>query len=135
MALISWNNTYSIQIGEIDSQHQKLVHMINDLYDSMKTGKGKEAVGKIIDGLISYTQSHFAAEEKYFAKFAYPDADAHKAEHAAFVKKAADFRDGYQKGKIGLSLEVLNFLSDWLRTHIQGSDKKYSPLFIAKGVK
>ena len=33
-----------------------------------------------------------------------------------------------------LSLQVMNFLKDWLLKHIQGSDKKYAPFLNAKGV-
>lgn len=135
MALIQWSRTYSVQINEIDQQHQRLVQMINELYDAMKAGKGKVVVGKIIDGLVNYTQSHFAVEERYFEKFNYAEAAVHKREHAAFVKKAGDFRAGFNSGQMGLSMQILDFLSDWLRDHIQGSDKKYAAVFLQNGVK
>ena len=56
MALIQWSPDYSVKVGEIDQQHQKLITMINELNDAMLKGKGKEILSKIIDGLISYTQ-------------------------------------------------------------------------------
>ena len=34
MALINWHPNFSINIEEIDKQHQLLVKMINDLYGS-----------------------------------------------------------------------------------------------------
>ena len=34
-----------------------------------------------------------------------------------------------------LTLEVMNFLKDWLTGHILGVDKKYAPFFAAKGLK
>lgn len=34
-----------------------------------------------------------------------------------------------------LSLEVMNFLKNWLITHIQGTDKKHVPHLHQKGVK
>ena len=46
MAMITWSDNLSVNVGEIDMQHKKLVVMINELYDAMKIGKGKETVQK-----------------------------------------------------------------------------------------
>ena len=109
--------------------------MINELNDAMKQGKGKDILGKIVNGLISYTATHFKTEENYFERFGYPDANQHKKEHIAFVQKVSDFKNGFEKGKLSLSIEVMNFLSDWLQNHIKGTDKKYSQFFNGKGLK
>jgi hemerythrin len=135
MAIIQWNDTFSVKVAEIDQQHQKLVSMINELSDAMKQGKGKDALSKIVNGLVSYTVTHFNTEEKYFDRFGYPETDSHKKEHVAFVKKVSEFKDGFEKGKLSLSIEVMNFLSDWLKNHINGTDKKYSQFFNEKGLK
>lgn len=135
MPLIQWNNSFSVNVDEIDRQHQRLVGMINDLHDAMRRGKGKDALGKIIDGLMTYTATHFRTEEKYFDQFGYPDTDIHKKEHSDFIKKVSDFKDRFEKDKLGLSIQVMNFLSDWLQNHIKGSDKKYGSFFDEKGLK
>jgi hemerythrin len=135
MPLIQWNPSYSVKVGEIDSQHQKLIVMINELNDAMLKGKGKDILSPIIDGLIAYTQVHFSKEELLFDKYQYPDAAAHKAEHVAFVKKVSDFRDGFRKGQMNLTINIMDFLSDWLVKHICGTDKKYSDFFNKNGVK
>jgi len=135
MALIQWNDSLSVNVVEIDKQHQKLVGMINDLNEAMRQGKGKDILGKIVNGLISYAGTHFKTEEKYFDQFGYPEANSHKKEHSDFVAKVSEFKDGFEKGKITLSIEVMNFLSDWLRNHIKGVDRNYGPFFNAKGLK
>ena len=99
MALINWNESLSVNVKEIDLQHKKLIDMNNELNEAMKLGKGKDALGKIVNGLISYTATHF------------------------------------KKGNLPLSVEVMNFLSDWLKNHIKGTDKKYSKFFNEKGLK
>ena len=33
-----------------------------------------------------------------------------------------------------MTVEVMNFLKDWLSNHIQTSDKKYGPFLNSKGV-
>jgi hemerythrin len=109
--------------------------MINELYDAMRQGRGKVIIGKTINGLVDYADLHFKTEEKYFDLFGYSDTLAHKREHADFVKKVTEFRSGLESGKLSLSLEVMNFLSDWLKNHIKVVDKKYASFFNEKGLK
>lgn len=135
MPLIQWNPSYSVKIGEIDTQHQKLITMINELNDAMLKGKAKEILSPLIDGLIAYTQVHFSKEEMLFDKYKYPDAPAHKEEHAAFVKKVSEFREGFKKGNMSLTISIMDFLSNWLTKHICGTDKKYSDFLNKNGVK
>jgi hemerythrin len=135
MALIQWNDSFSVNVVEIDRQHQKLVGMLNDLGDAMHQGKSKDVLGKIINGLVDYAVTHFKTEEKYFDQFKYPASNSHKKEHIDFTKKVAEFKAGFDAGKLALSIEVMNFLSDWLQTHIKGVDKEYGPFFNAKGLK
>jgi hemerythrin len=92
MALLAWNDTLSVKVAEIDQQHMKLIGMINDLNDAMKNGQGKEILGKIINDLVAYAIMHFKLEERYFARYGYPDAESHQKEHAAFNQKVADFQ-------------------------------------------
>jgi hemerythrin len=122
-------------VQEIDLQHQKLIGMINELNEAMKSRKGKESLGKIINTLISYTATHFKQEEQYFDRFGYPDSENHKKGYVAFVKKVTDFKKGFEKNDLTVTMEVMNFLSDWLRNHIKGTDKKYSKFFNEKGLK
>ncbi len=134
MSLIGWNDNLSLHIGEIDRQHQHLVKMVNELNDAMRQGKGKEVLSKTLSGLITYTASHFGTEEKYFKQYEYPATADHKKEHQAFVAKVVDFKEKFEGGRVGLSIEIMNFLSDWLIKHIQGSDKQYGPFLKAHGL-
>jgi len=135
MALFEWDETFSVNVVEIDQQHRKLVEMVNELHDAMGAGKSKEILGKIIKGLSNYAKIHFATEEKYFDQFGYPDADSHKDEHANFAQKVAEFKEGFDAGRLGLSIEVMRFLSTWLKSHIKDVDKKYGPFFNENGLK
>jgi len=109
--------------------------MINDLDDAMRQGKGKEVLGKIISGLFTYAGTHFKTEENYFDRYNYPEANPHRKEHEDFTRKVAEFKHKFDTTKITLSIEVMNFLSDWLQNHIKVVDKKYSPFLREKGLK
>lgn len=134
MAMIQWHSGLSVNVKEIDGQHQKLVKLISDLDDAMRLGKGKEMLGSIVSELAKYTMVHFSTEEKYFDQFGYPDAPDHKLEHRKFVEEVSKFRNEFDAGRVGLSIKVMDFLSDWLKNHIMGMDRKYGPYFNQKGL-
>jgi hemerythrin-like metal-binding protein len=125
MAFIEWSADLSVGDGEIDAQHKELVRLINELHDAMRVGKGRDAIAATINGLYDYTLTHFGFEERQFAERGYPDTPTHRQEHASFVAKVADFKSGYEQGKLGLSVDVLNFLWDWLKHHIMVVDMKF----------
>jgi hemerythrin len=131
---MAWNPTLSVKVKQFDDQHIKLVTMVNELHDAMKAGKGTEALGKILNGLISYTSTHFSDEERLMTQHAYPEAAAHKAEHAKLVKQVLELQTNFKAGKAILTLDVMMFLKDWLVKHIQGDDKKYGAYLNTKGV-
>lgn len=135
MPIIKWNSSMSVKNAEIDLQHQKLIKMINALHDAMLKGQAKDLVLPVLKGLISYTAIHFKYEEDLFKKYSFPQEAAHIIEHRKFVKQVQDFKTDFQAGKIGLSIKIMNFLSDWLKKHILDTDKKYVDFFASKGLR
>lgn len=130
MDLFRWEDSYSVNNDEIDKQHMKLVGMINNLAASMAEAKGREVVGNIISELVDYTNTHFRYEEGIFNRISYPESHEHKKEHLAFEQKISEFKQGFDSGKLTVTVEVLNFLCDWLREHILETDKKYGNYII-----
>ena len=109
--------------------------MVNELDAAQRQGKGKDVVGKIINGLANYVSEHFKNEETYFDRYNYPDTKAHKQKHVEFVNKVSEFLTGFEKNKLGLSIDLMKFLVDWLHTHIKGSDLEYAPYLRSQGLK
>jgi len=135
MALINWSDDFSVKIKEFDDEHKKLVEMINELYDNMKVGKGKEILEEILNRLVKYTVQHFAHEEKLMNQYNYPEAKLHKAAHDNLVKQVNELKHSLDSGKTVLTINVLEFLKEWLNAHIMGTDKKYTNFLNAKGIK
>lgn len=135
MALMEWTEKLSVGVAALDEDHKKLVSMVNELYDAMLAGHGKEKLGPILDGLVKYTRFHFAREEKYFAQTGYPGSAAHKEQHDALTRQVLDVQQKYAAGATAtLSVDVMHFLKKWLVTHIQGSDQSYRLHLNAKGI-
>ncbi len=134
MALITWNSNYSVKVKQFDDQHKKLIGMVNDLHDSMKVGKGKEALEKILSGLIQYTSTHFSDEERLMKQHNYPGFEQHKKEHNLLVIQVLELQKNFHDGKAILTQSVMTFLKDWLQKHILSEDKNYGPFLNNKGI-
>jgi hemerythrin len=134
MSIMKWSDDLSVQVAEIDQQHQRLVALINKLHDAMLAKQGKQVSSEIIDELAAYTVYHFQAEEKYMQQFKYTKYVEHKKEHSGFVQEVEQFQKDFDSGKLGLSLEIMTFLRDWVTKHIKGTDKQYSAVFKANGL-
>jgi hemerythrin len=134
MALVIWKDVYLVNIDVVDNQHKQLVSLVNQLHDAMIIGKGQAVLGKILDDLVDYTLSHFATEEELFDRYHYPETDHHKKQHKDLVEQVGAIKSRYQAGERVLTLDVLNFLRDWLHDHIIGSDKLFGPYLNSKGL-
>lgn len=126
MPEVEWNQGLSVGVARCDTDHKGLVEIINDLYAAMKSGSGRMIIGDIVAKLADYTRSHFRGEEDLMAKALYPELAAHRAEHANFVHAVEKFQADLAAGAVGQTIEVAEFLKDWLINHIQRTDKLYT---------
>lgn len=134
MSLFEWKDSYNVNVGIIDEQHKVLVSLLNNLHDSMSQGKGKEVLSVILNDLVNYTKTHFATEEKLMSQTVYTKTHSHMAEHEGLTKKAIELNDDYKNGKVTMSIEVLNFLKDWLKNHILVMDKELGQYLKSKAI-
>ncbi len=135
MAIMIWNETYSVGVSELDEQHKGLLRMINEMHYAMNDDKGQEAISSIIAQMFDYMELHFSTEEGYMHQCGYLGLLAHRAQHDEFRAKARDLRERVNAGEFVLSFEIVQFLSEWLQSHIMVSDMKYTTLFAEKGLR
>jgi len=132
---VIWNDSWLIGVQVIDALHKQLVSLVNKLHQAMSEGKGKDVLGDILASLVSYTKAHFAAEELMMEQNGYPDLAEHKRQHIALTKKVLDFQEEFNAGGMGMSIDIMQFLGTWLRSHILGTDVKYVPLLHSNGIR
>jgi hemerythrin len=134
MTILVWDNKFSVSVSEIDTQHQMLFRLVNELHAAMIDGKGKEILGSTLDKLVVYAETHFETEEKFMKLVEYPGFLGHKNEHVNFTNTVRLLQSQYARGQISITITTMNFLKDWLTDHILGTDQKYAALFKAKGL-
>jgi hemerythrin len=134
MAFFDWKQEYSVNIREIDQQHQKLVGMLNKLHEAMGKGEGREALGRVLKDLANYTKTHFATEERLMKAHGYPDYAIHKEKHEKMTKAVLQTIAKFESQELVNLIEVFQFLKDWLKKHIMQTDMGYSAYLNSKGV-
>lgn len=134
MSYFVWEDRFSVHVKEIDDQHKTLVGMLNTLYGAMVANKGREVHKDIIYEMVRYARVHFETEEKYMQRTDYAEYHAHKSEHDQFTAKALDLKERADKEYFILTLEIMNFLKEWLQNHILVTDSRYAKHFNAQGI-
>lgn len=134
MSFILWNDSYSVGVTLIDTQHKKLIKIINELNDAMGSGKGKEILSKVLFELINYVNTHFKTEEEYMVKYSYDEYEQHRYEHEKLTDEVKRFYQDFNAGKVVLSIQIMNFLRNWLMDHILIKDKHLGKFLNEKGI-
>ncbi len=123
MAHIEWIQEYETGISILDTQQKRFVELINELDDANQS-LDKDKVNHVIEGLLHYTVTYFELEESLLEKSGYPYLKAHRRIHEIFMKKLSEIRARSIKGE-NVASELLEFLKNWLHTHIQGEDRDF----------
>jgi len=129
MAKLTWDESYSVGIKIIDSQHKKWFNIIGKLEDGMQNASGNQDslfLEDVIFELKSYVAFHFGEEEKYFKRFNYEDSEMHLKLHRAYTDKVNELHAALLRGEAGMAERLLEFVQTWAANHIKVSDKKYS---------
>jgi hemerythrin len=122
-----------VALKEMNEIHFEEVDMINELYESAKSGD-YEKTEKLFDEFIEHLEDHFEFEEDLMEQnefFAYP---MHKMEHDNVLNNIYKVRDALKERKDPLI--VADFLENafvpWLLNHL-GTMDAVTASFLASG--
>ena len=131
---ITWSSALSVNVKEIDEQHKVFVGLLNEAYEVLRNPAIRDTLPELIERLVKYTKMHFGTEEKYFDTFQYEFADLHKQEHRKLEKQAELFLERVKTEGFAVEGELLDFLENWLVSHLANHDKKYTKCFNEHGL-
>ena len=130
---ISWVTSLNTGVGIIDQDHKGLFRTLNLLNLAMIEGQSKELINRIIQELIEYIIEHFGHEEQLMEQYKYADSRAHIDEHMKLIARVTASTADIENGRNAVPLVLLEFLYNWLNSHIMKSDKKLAQALLAAG--
>ena len=127
---IKWTPDLATGIEIIDNQHKDLISRIDNLFQAMKVGKGRDEIYEMIEFLEKYVVEHFSTEEKYMKKYHYDELKfkLHLTQHKRFVQQLKDLREEFdEKGASSyLAIKIHKHVLTWLLSHIKRVDLEYA---------
>ena len=114
---LSWTDDLLLHHAEIDAQHKALFGLANALLKA-----GSPAMQLLVaKGMYDHTRDHFKFEESLMDGLGYPQAEHHKLQHRALLKRLTEITHGI--GDRSLHLPSLDrFIDEWLSNHIATED-------------
>lgn len=133
--IFSWNDSFLTHIDSVDSQHRRLVMLINELGEMMMSAEelDPERFIDIRDQLFDYIHIHFADEEQIMASAGVDPrhVDRHLTAHRSFIADA--LKVGNFSGSLSNeeARELVDYLISWLAYHILDMDQEMARQVLA----
>jgi hemerythrin len=130
--LFDFDSEFRLGIESVDSEHVKLVDMLNEVHTLLSEGKRDEARRHFNEALSSYIDEHFANEEKFMEGIGFPHLAEHKKIHENFRQSFYGLRPLVESSDDVAFRSALSDAFTWLIAHIGKTDKKYAIFHLEK---
>ena len=120
-----WQKKFESGDPVIDSQHQMLFDMTNQLLDAMFSKQSREAMLPFLSEILTRIRWHCREEERILAKLGYTEMQRLSTEHGWLIRKGTDLLLKFEAGTSSIG-EVVEFLSyEVVYQHMLQSDKRF----------
>ena len=122
-----WSSHFETGIPEIDSQHRRLVDLLNQLAAHLANKSGAIELSRIFQSLTEYADYHFKTEEKIWQAVLGDDEWflKHKQTHDGFIENVVRLHDQLTEKSLDTVVnDLVKFLCNWLAFHILDNDKR-----------
>lgn len=126
MESFHWNEYFETGLSEVDSQHHRIVDIINEFSDHLT--KNELALGDIeviFKELAKYADYHFREEEglMYSIGIDQRHVDNHVKAHKDFLIQVTLMHSEISLNNLKAAKNLFDFLTHWLAYHILGCDQ------------
>lgn len=133
MTIAEWSEEYRTGHGEIDTQHQQLFALVNQIDQAVSLEQQPKAeLQALLETFHQQAKVHFDLEEALMAAYQYGNIEVHKATHRALVGKVQTLLDKLAEADAYIPRDVTQLLADWMIHHIKGEDRQMIRFFQAQ---
>jgi hemerythrin len=131
---MQWDPTLEMGVPELDEQHREILHRVDALIHAIRQGYSRDEVGRTLAFLREHVATHFTAEQTLMGAVGFPELAEHQAEHESFVRDLRDLETEHELNGASpsLVLRVSGHVTEWLREHLFGSDRKLAAFLRAR---
>jgi hemerythrin len=122
MALLEWKEEYATGIDDVDDEHKDLIDVINRLHELLLADDARLTVPAFFARLIDGVSAHFALEERIMGESAYPDREAHRADHERLLDEMRDLVQAFANAEEVDSVDLAMRLEPWFCQHFATHD-------------
>jgi len=122
MKNITWSDTLSIGVEEVDDDHRRLADLFNLFVQAVIDEEQPDYVEALLAELISFTTWHFRHEERLMLRYDYPAFDDHKEDHRYLLEAVGELQEKFLAADKQVTEEDIEYLERWLIEHIMVSD-------------
>jgi hemerythrin-like metal-binding protein len=134
MAALPWKDEYNVNVAVMDRQHRRLAELVSKLGAALQAKGARSQASEVLSELIAFTRLHFATEEELMLKYAYPDYQAHQAEHKVVLGQMNKLADQLAQDS-GISFDTQADISqDWVTKHLLERDVPLGRFLNKKGI-
>lgn len=124
MPLIDWKEEFSVGVAAVDHEHRALIDLINELYQSLKSGDSKSTILEFLGEVFAKISAHFALEEKVMRERNYDEYEQHKRNHELLLDEIRDIMDEYEDSQQFEHEELSRRLGNWFTEHFRTYDAR-----------
>lgn len=129
MGTMIWKDEYSVGNELLDAQHRRLLDLVNRL-------DGDEPLGRVLEELAGYADTHFRDEENLIEAAGYPGLTQQKNQHKAFrAWLDRTLNSCRSDGEASVTRrDLYAYLSVWIANHPMVYDAAFTPWLEKQGL-
>ncbi len=124
-----WDERFSVGHALLDSQHKKIIDLINELSELVGHEYDTSMINKVLNDLYEYIKEHLHQEERLLQEKGYPFLPGHRELHKDFRRKIDEFSAAAEDLPETFIPELIQFLQLWWNHHVLEEDMQYKRYF------